>query len=615
MRARALAAATCLVLAACSEDEVLPPPDAGVVVDAGVVPDAGPADVGFTEFALTVDFVGNGPGRVTSAPAGVDCNDDCTEAFDVGAQVTLTAVAADGAVFAGWEEVPECGAEPTCTVTLDQDRTVEVRFSRVLNLVIEGIGDGLGVVLVDGERCFGLCELEVVSNTFVNLEAVPAAGVEFVGWGGSCSGPDPECRLGISQNNLVEALFEVRRPQLDVGDRHACALTPVDQLRCWGFGASGRLGYATDDDIGDDEAPSMQPNLSVGFDVAQIAVGAEHSCALSSAGDVRCWGDNRFGQLGQGNTDAVGGAGRPAPSAVPVVDLGGPALQVAAGARHTCALMATGTVRCWGSGADGRLGYGDTADVGRGGATPSPAEAGDVPLTTTARFVAAGEAHTCAILDGGDVVCWGDNSTGQLGYAFGGSAGDGTAGRATPAELEALPLGAPVQSLTLGTGHTCVRFTDQRVRCFGDNTVGQLGDGTNSQVGGMGGLAVDTAIDVLLGLDRVVEIAVGADHGCVILQNGTIRCWGEGETGALGGEATDDENAPLPAIMLPAGHRPVALSAGPSTTCTATRFGLMVNDFSVFCWGSGRFGARGSGDTASAGDRAGTMPPDPSDVF
>lgn len=599
-------------LAACGSDPA--PVDAGAPdasVDAGFADAA--VDAGPRSFTLRLDFAGLGAGRVTSAPAGLDCDEDCEASFLEGTQVILTATTAAPSVFVGWEGA-ECGASPSCPVTVDADTIVTARFDRTFTLTIEPAGDGLGVVDVEGgPRCFGECEVPVQSDRLVILHARPAAGVEFVGWSGECSGPDPECRVGINADKFVRPLFEVYRPQITGGAAHFCALTREGGVRCWGRGHLGQLGWPDFEAVGDDEAVRSLGNLPVGVEVVQIEAGDGHTCVLDDAGEVRCWGDNRRGQLGRGDQVAVGGAGNPTPAETFAVDLPEAALQVSAGGEHTCAVTVSGAVHCWGRGSEGQLGYGDRVDVGDGQG-PSPRAAGAVDLGGPALSVAAGAQHTCAVLVGGDVKCWGSNSRGQLGYAFAGSAGDGTAGRATPAALEALPLGAPVQRLGLGPEFSCAHYEDRRVRCWGANDRGQLGDGSTQQVGGPDGVDLSTGVDVLLGLDLVVYLALGEQHACGSLQNGRVRCWGSGQDGATGQEGTADEGAPPEPILLNAG-RPLGMAAAGNTTCVTTRTGNGTLDYGVTCWGDGAFGKLGNGATADVGDRPGSMPPAQSAIF
>ena len=133
-------------------------------------------------------------------------------------------------------------------------------------------------------------------------------------------------------------------------------------------------------------------DVNVGGHVVQISAGGSHTCALLDNGAVRCWGSNEYGQLGYPNTPNIGDD-EPAGAGGDVV-LGGPAIQISAGGIMTCALLATGSVRCWGYGADGGLGYGNTNNIGD---DETPASAGDVPIGGRAVQLSAGVA-TCALL-------------------------------------------------------------------------------------------------------------------------------------------------------------------------------------------------------------------------
>ncbi len=162
---------------------------------------------------------------------------------------------------------------------------------------------------------------------------------------------------------------------LATGNAHTCALLDRGAVRCWGAGSFGRLGYGNTDDIGDDEIPASAGDVDVGGTVTQIAAGSAHTCALLDRGAVRCWGAGSFGRLGYGNTDDIGDDETPASAGD--VDVGGTVTQIAAGGAHTCALLDTGAVRCWGLGGLGKLGYGNTDDIGD---DETLASAGDVDV-------------------------------------------------------------------------------------------------------------------------------------------------------------------------------------------------------------------------------------------
>jgi hypothetical protein len=198
--------------------------------------------------------------------------------------------------------------------------------------------------------------------------------------------------------------------ELAAGDGFACARLVDGRVQCWGRGDEGQLGRGV--------VPGFGPPADVilGGTAVEIAVGAAHACARLTGGAVRCWGRDDAGQLGHGQAEHAGST--PAMADVP---LGGTAVEVTAGADHTCARLSTGTIRCWGDGADGRLGYGSTEAIGD---DETPAAAGDVALGATAIQVAAGQRHTCALLEDGALRCWGDGSQAQLGLPSSAAIGD-----------------------------------------------------------------------------------------------------------------------------------------------------------------------------------------------
>ncbi len=204
---------------------------------------------------------------------------------------------------------------------------------------------------------------------------------------------------------------------LVAGWDHTCALIDVGfpqggVVRCWGNATA--IGLGGTQNIGDDELASTAPYLPLG-QVVELAAGERHSCALDAAGAVRCWGDGSDGKLGMGDTKsspAIWGA---------AIALGVPAVQIAAGRDHACALTGAGRVRCWGAGRHGALGQGSTANIGD---DELPAARGDVPLAERAVQVVAGDSFSCALLETGRVSCWGRGDDGQLGYGAPADVGD-----------------------------------------------------------------------------------------------------------------------------------------------------------------------------------------------
>jgi alpha-tubulin suppressor-like RCC1 family protein len=233
------------------------------------------------------------------------------------------------------------------------------------------------------------------------------------------------------------------------GAAHACALTRAGGVECWGDNRFGQLGDGTRTRRA---GPVGVSGLSGG--VLAVTAGGGHTCALTSSGAVKCWGENEYGQLGDGsNTD------RSVP--VPVSGLTSGVAAIAAGGQHTCVVTRRGAVRCWGRNLAGQLGDGTTRTRIR----PTALSA----LAHGVAEVAAGRNHTCALMRAGRVLCWGDDGYGQL--------GDGKrADRRLPAKVTKLSRG--VVAIAAGASHTCALMRGGHVLCTGQNAHGQLGDGT-----------------------------------------------------------------------------------------------------------------------------------------
>ncbi|MFZ9393407.1 MAG: RCC1 domain-containing protein, partial [Ilumatobacteraceae bacterium] len=246
-----------------------------------------------------------------------------------------------------------------------------------------------------------------------------------------------------------------------------------------------------------------------------ITLGGDHTCALLSTGSVKCWGLNDLGQLGDGTTTS-----RSLPVDV-LVSLGGSPLTgvtaISAGTSHTCALLSTGSVKCWGYNGDGEFGNGTTTN------SSLPVDVlvslGGSPLTGVSA-ITAGAYHTCALLSTGSVRCWGLNNYGQIGDGTSGAGTNRLAPTAVLVSLGGSPL-TGVSAITAGAYHTCALLSTGSVRCWGLNNYGQIGDGTSGA--GTNRLA-PTAVLVSLGgspLTGVSAITAGAYHTCALLSTGS----------------------------------------------------------------------------------------------
>jgi alpha-tubulin suppressor-like RCC1 family protein len=359
------------------------------------------------------------------------------------------------------------------------------------------------------------------------------------------SAPGAETGLSPSATPTIAAVA--------VGVDHTCALTSAGAVKCWGDNYHGALGDGT---AIERHYPVNVLGLSRG--VQAIAAGEYYTCALTTAGGVKCWGYNRQGQLGDGRTVA-----RHAP--VDVAGLRSGALAIAAGATHACAVTIAGVVKCWGDNLHGQLGDGTTtghrAAVGVQGVA-------DVSAIT------AGLDYTCAVTSVGAAKCWGENSFGKL--------GDGTtADRELPADVSGLGSGVAAISAADALGHTCALTSAGGVKCWGNNAFGELGNGTTT--------TRLTPVGVS-GLAGAAAVSAGGFYSCAITSAGGLACWGDNSDGALGDGTTTDRAMPVDVSGLTTGV--AAVATGLSHACAVTNAGA------VKCWGNNAFGELGDGTTS-----------------
>jgi len=365
---------------------------------------------------------------------------------------------------------------------------------------------------------------------------------------------------------------------LAVGTDRSCAVFEDGGVRCWG---AAPLGYPAEvGPVGDDESPAEVGDVPTGGEIKQVALGHDFTCFLYSAGNVRCVGSNSIGQLGYGHEEAVS----PRPDEVADVSLGEPAKSLAAGFSHTCAVLESGAVRCWGQSPFGgaALGYGD--GEGKVGDDEIPSDNPTVEVGSAVEAITAGTFYTCALLGGADgrIRCWGYNPSGQLGYGNEDTIGDNedpsaagdvdvggevlelqSYGLATCALLDGgdvrcwgegssvLGYGnmqtwgrdeeakyAPTVTLggvaiAIAGGPKCATMSDDSLRCWGTNEYGQLGLGHMETIGD----SEDPVEEDPIAIDgRVLKVARGVSehHACALIEGGAVRCWGKNESGQLG---------------------------------------------------------------------------------
>jgi alpha-tubulin suppressor-like RCC1 family protein len=404
----------------------------------------------------------------------------------------------------------------------------------------------------------------------VALAAAPAATAEQSG----------------SKRHRVAAGF------LDADAYTTCVILTKGRLRCWGDGTSGQLGYGNQDTIGDNELPSSVGPISLGAGRKARAVAASeiHTCAILDNGRVRCWGAGLEGILGYGNPDTIGDD--ELPSSAGPVRLGGKAVAITASGTHTCAILAGGKVRCWGTGVGGRLGYGSTDTIGD---NETPASVGPVFLGPgrKARTITAGGGHTCALLDNGRVRCWGVASNGQLGYGNLNNVGDNE----TPGSVVPVSLGRKAVAVSAGEYHTCAILDNGKVRCWGRGSFGELGTGSTGTIGDD---ELPTAVPAIsFGRRKAVQVSAGYEISCVVLDNGKVRCWGDATDGKLGlgnPDVIGDNELPTAVAPIKLGRTAVAVSAGWGHACA------LLDNGRLRCWGFGAVGSLGYGNSDKIGD-------------
>ena len=282
-------------------------------------------------------------------------------------------------------------------------------------------------------------------------------------------------------------------PAVAGGAEHTCYLNSAGGVQCWGWNNVGQLGDGT---LSSSSVPVSVTGLP--SDVVGITAGANgegHTCALTSAGGVKCWGLNQYGQLGNNSFTN---------SSVPVdvVGLASPVVAIAAGGLHTCALTTAGGIECWGRNQWGTLGDGTN--------TNSSVPVSVAGLGQPAVSVTGGGDHTCAILADQAVKCWGYNGFGELGNGS-------NVNSLVPVPVSGLSAGSGASALTAGGGHSCALLSGGQVKCWGFNTVGSLGNGSfaNSNV--------PTSVAGLAGSVTALT-ASGGYHTCALLAGGAMQC-------------------------------------------------------------------------------------------
>lgn len=518
-----------------------------------------------------------------------------------------------------------------------------------------------------------------------------------------CWGYNEDGSLGYGNKTLYDGTIPPRNlGALNIGAKvvdlvmtstSTCILIENGNVKCWGGNSQGLLGYGATFQWSFDKTPIDIPNVNLGGVAKQISGFNMHMCALMENGDVKCWGYNAYGQLGYGHKNNIGDDEEPILSGA--VPLGEKAVQLSLGNNHTCAILESGSLRCWGRGIDGQLGLGSNGDIGDT-VSKSILSVAPITLDSVPIQVAAGNVHTCALFENKKIKCWGNNYSGQLGLARSVSSNEkpidlpyvDVGGEVKVVQVMSnrtcvtmadnsfkcwgdndfnypllgynhvyklgddesiitqLPvaIGSPITDFTVGLYQTCVVLASGKVKCWGENINKNLSSSTNKYIGADGKIsqlalinpnfdiyqlasksytghfcavtsgqnvrcwgtgysgslgvnqsyvAIDNAQDLLPSSDKAIQVATGENFSCVLLNTGTVKCWGANSKGQLGrGNTSSDANA----VAVSIGEQVLQISAGYDYVCAIT-----VSN-KVRCWGNNNTGQLGLGNTQLIGD-------------
>ena len=436
----------------------------------------------------------------------------------------------------------------------------------------------------------------------------------------TASAEGAELTVGLAMTNITFGTNSASSDSLALGYNHACGLLDNGSVKCWGVSSNGRLGNFATQNTGDNAGEMGDAlavsNLGTGRTATSISSGlpetSPHTCAVLDDGTVKCWGGNAFGQLGIGNTTTMGGTAQKMGDNLSAVDLGTgrTAVDVSVGDRYSCALLDNGDVKCWGRNTHGQLGIGNTMNMG-----DDADEMGDnlsaVDLGTgrTAVGIATGYAHACAILDNGLVKCWGINGHGRLGIGSTTNMGSAAGEMGDNLSYTSLGTGLTPVHIDAGNGHTCALFDNGSVKCWGFNQYGNLGLGSTSHQGDDSSEMGDNLSFVDLGTGRTaVDLSATTQSVCAVLDNGDVQCWGRNQHGQLGIESTlqiGDEPNEM-------GDNLTTADLGTGVKALAIKAGFshvcaILDNGSLKCWGSNGNGWLGLGDATTRGDHANEM--------
>ncbi len=414
---------------------------------------------------------------------------------------------------------------------------------------------------------------QATGNTTIGQGMYGGGAVDFV------SGKIDDVALYSAALSAAQVAV-LNQPVIAAGYTTSCMISSGNAY-CWGDGSTGTLGDGSTVNSSV-PVPVYTGGVLSGLTLTQISVGSDFACALSSAGAAYCWGLGTSGQLGNGAS---------VQSNVPVAVSGGLTFtQIDTGAAFACGLTSAGAAYCWGAGNQGQLGNGTTTAAQN---TPVAVTTTGTPLAgVTLTQISTGTSFACALSGAGAAYCWGKNQAGQL--------GNGTTTTPQDTATAVTTTGTPLAGVTLtqinaalGGSTACALSSAGAAYCWGDDTLGELGNGITTSTPQTTAVAVTTT-GALSGV-TLTQITAGHDQVCALSAVGTSYCWGGNTDGDLGNGSTTLSNVAVAVSTsgVLSGKVVTGLSAGGNfLTCALDTFGT------PYCWGLNSLGQAGNADTA-----------------
>jgi alpha-tubulin suppressor-like RCC1 family protein len=495
-------------------------------------------------YTLDVTTAGSGAGTVTSSPAGINCEPDCSEDYAYNTAVTLTATPDAGSAFTGWSGDADC-SDGDGVVTMDSAKTCNATFQLLYTLTATKTGSGTGTVTSSpaGINCGSDCSEDYVDGTAVTLTAIPDAGSAFTGWSG-----DADCSDGIvtvdSSKTCIAAFIIQYQLTTSVTPLGSRSVDPDCSGGCmYNDGtvvvltATEDIGYSFNDWTGCD-SPSgstcimimdADKNVTANFDFKAgadtIVAGYHHTVMLKSNGTLWAWGRNLDGQLGYQTTETCDWDNAPCSTSPQQVGEDTDWSSISAGGHHTLAIKSDGTLWAWGNNSADQLGYVSTEtywDPGPGINVPYSSTPGQVGTDDDWVAVAGGHMFTLALKSNGTLWGWGANGSYQL--------------TGLPGPTGQIGSDTDWVAVAAGWEHTVALKSDGTLWAWGGNSYGQLGYTATETCsnGDCSSSPQQVGIE-----DTWIAIETGYYHTLALKSDGTLWAWGYNFFGQLGYETTE----------------------------------------------------------------------------